>query len=529
MFVVLLTILLALQATPVLSAENDSTEVATPSLGPPDHSGAIDSSTPKLDWETGDPNPPFFLNYGIVMPVGETEKKGKDEWTLKVDKEAKEYKGIKKDRYINAYGSVALTVWAPTLKEFKNTIKFAYVVRAEILPKGSSVWLKAEVINPFSRVVCADDPMYDPLEAEPQAQASFGRLYVNAEVLERTPYFGVGSFEIALFPGDIDECIEDNKNGLNEAFNDYQSYTESTAAKDVALGKLDKPSLSGNNEKDRDELHCYKDIVKERYMDIKGQTGLNEDEKKVRSEALKWLKEVYYSADKLHSALNREIYARTTNVVFSFDAGDFFVRDASGKSVHYAAKDGDRLRIQIFRFDVPVSGDVSRIYTIPTLERKAELIFREEGNYINFSPAFFYGAEYFGGNFNLENYNVFQNQPSFGVNIYWNRVGSGGWRDSINRVVPGLSVSMMDYYDKSVILNEGTSEETETEEKNGLEFTVGLCWNPFRDYRDIFNFQVLFYNGDLDNILIGFSIAPNYQKSLFSTDNTETTSFKLGN
>jgi hypothetical protein len=270
------------------------------------------------------------------------------------------------------------------------------------------------------------------------------------------------------------------------------------------------------------------DIVKERYTDIKELTELNDDEKKVQSKALEWLREVYDSADKLHSALSREIYASSTNEVFSFKARKFLVRDANGKSVRYAAKDGDRLRIEIYRFDVPVSGDVSRIYTIPTLEREVELVFREEGNYFNFSPAFFYGAEFFDDNFNLENYNVFDNQPSFGVNIYWNRVGSGGWRNNINRFVPGLSVSMMDYYDKSVILNLDTPEETETEEKNGVEFTVGLCWNPLRDYRDVFNFQVLFYNGDLDNILIGFSIAPNYQKSLFSRDSTGTTSFKFG-
>jgi hypothetical protein len=46
--------------------------VATPSLGPPDRSGAQDSSVLDVDWKTGDPNPPFFLNGGIVMPVGVT-------------------------------------------------------------------------------------------------------------------------------------------------------------------------------------------------------------------------------------------------------------------------------------------------------------------------------------------------------------------------------------------------------------------------------------------------------------------------
>ena len=204
-------------------------------------------------------------------------------------------------------------------------------------------------------------------------------------------------------------------------------------------------------------------------------------------------------------------FLETEKDVFFFNAANCYVSDNDGNIVHYKAKEGDSLRIQIFRVVPLLTDRPDAKPTIPELKHELYFTFREYGWYANVSPASFFVTDVNRNNFNALNFNPTKNTPGIGANVYFTYVGTSRTKDIlVNWVAPSLAFAVVGYYDKPTETVDPASPEAEPK-KNEAKFAAGLSWPiiPIVPWlRDMVNLSILIYDLDVNHVLVGVSFSP---------------------
>lgn len=205
-------------------------------------------------------------------------------------------------------------------------------------------------------------------------------------------------------------------------------------------------------------------------------------------------------------------FLQKCKTIFSFNAANCYIRDVNGKPTYFEAKEGDRLRIQIFRVEPLLTSKPCSESEIPYLESELYFTFREYGWFVHVSPGAFYMADLNRRNFNAQNFDLTTNGPGGGFNLYFSYTGTSGVKNAlVNYVLPSISCAVVGYRDKDKIVGKGTAKESAIKKVNESKFSAGLAWPviPMPKLRDLMNVSVLLYDLDFDHVLIGFSISAN--------------------
>lgn len=440
------------------------------------------------------------------------------------------------------------------LYELAESIHGIYLIRAEVKQKNSSYWQKVETPNAFARIIAPYDPEYDPYKSEPgPREKDIGIFYISDYVLNNTGYFEKDVAETVFSPMDF-TCMPAQKyEELKAAIAEFNSFADNLsqatyepAAQSKTFDTLNRmmdvelkaftwdleTNADGTVDVPLEEIPDIKALLLEYRDDVESYrarlAALQEvwksnavadeaaEAEKQLNEALSKLDTVRDKTDEFRTTLKWVDFAYTSSDIMTFNAANCYVRDDKDKSVPYSAQDGDELRIQIFRFEAPISRPDVILYTQPALETEIHATFRDYGQFITISPALFYAAR-IGSEFDSSNYNFFEKEPSIGLNIYWRYEGpsfAGRW---VANYLPGLSLAALGYSYK-----ETTAENETTVVDMDPQFSVGLHVCPFPSLRKYFTFYMILYDFQWDNKLIGFSLAPGLKADkLFENNKAE--------
>jgi hypothetical protein len=185
----------------------------------------------------------------------------------------------------------------------------------------------------------------------------------------------------------------------------------------------------------------------------------------------------------------------------SIDAQQMYLMQIGSTPQEYAAKDGDKIRFRFLRaeYDIPtwshietrrekkfLWGHEGGYADLVSVEDEKNFTFKEFGIKVDISPTIVYGSR-LGGDFDTEEFNPIDKNPSFGSNIYLSYDGRNRYKRYIN-ILPGLHFSLL-----------GLNSDNE------VKFTAGFVWSPPGLRRWVGIFAGLY---DLEHGVIGLTFSP---------------------
>jgi|GEM_PF-1799050 len=479
--------------------------------------------------------PSFELNSFSIVSL---KVKGKKE--IDTSPEEKQPKADNNETYVENVGELLEKIG-----------EVSYIIRVQVRRAEADEWQELYLVDPFTRIVTSD--------LSKKEEAGVDTFHLKKDVFEKTPYLYEG-MRVTVVDGDIFNAWEAEFNKLLSSVEKSKKELEKKRIEQEQAG-LAEEKLKRIDDAIK-ALSEFSEPPAEVTNDIKGSaTDATEPEKETEtaktatdydpSKSLKTfkdeldgladVKEIASEIEKLEEERRKAEAAKETfernrkvmedrlkqfDTIFTFNASDCYVRDVNDKPAAFTAKEGDELRIQIYRVDPLIRYSPTGTEHVISIESDLRFKFRDYGWRFHTSPAVFYCADANRRNRNLHNFDISTKEPAIGCNIYLTYTGPG-WRSKVVNYLPSLALAVVGYYDEGKP-EEGTSNGPLVEKYNEPKFSAGISYPVVpgkNQLRDIANFTLLFYDLNWEHVLFGFNFSPNIDlKGMFSrSDNPAVT------